>query len=150
MKWWVDDFFAVHDNMQSHKRSTISMGTGSIFSTSIKKKLNTRSSTAGHAAMDDMIPEILWTIYFLKNQGFNVGPTGILQDSKSAILLKKNMMASSSQRTHHIHIRFYVITNQIIMHKVSVEHFPTMSRVSSFVTKPLQGPTFYEFRKFTM
>jgi hypothetical protein len=30
MKWWIDGSFTVHDNMQSHTGSTMSIGTGSM------------------------------------------------------------------------------------------------------------------------
>jgi hypothetical protein len=74
MKWWIDGSFAVHDNMRSHKVSTMSMSTGSIWSSSIKQKFSTRSSTEAELlAVDDMMPQISWKRYFLMNQGFNVG-----------------------------------------------------------------------------
>jgi hypothetical protein len=94
MKWWIDGSFAVHDNMQSHTGSTMSMGTGSMWSSSIKQKLNTRSSTEAElVAVDDMMPQVLWARYFLMNQGFNVALSRILQDIKSAMLLEENGMA---------------------------------------------------------
>jgi hypothetical protein len=104
--------------MQSHTESTMSMAESSIWSCSIKQKLNTRSSIeAEHYAVDDMMPQVLWIRYFLKNQGFNVGPASILQDNKSAILLEENGMASRSKRTCHIYIRYYFVTDQIHMKK---------------------------------
>jgi hypothetical protein len=111
MKWWIDGSFAVHDNMQSHTGSTMSMGTGSIWSSSTKQKLNTRSSTEAElVAVDDMMPQILWTRYFLINQGFNVGPSRKLQDNKGAILLEENGMASNSKQTRHIHIYCFTLS----------------------------------------
>jgi hypothetical protein len=101
MKWWIDGSFAVHDNMRIHTGSKMSMGTGSMWPSSIKQKLNTRSSTEAElVAVDDIMPQVLWTIYLLMDQGFNVGPSRILQDNKSAMLLEENGMASSSKRTY--------------------------------------------------
>jgi hypothetical protein len=69
----------------------MSMGKGSMWSSSIKQKLNTRGFTEVElVAMDDMMPQIIWTIYFLINQGFNIGPERILQDNKSVIPFEKN------------------------------------------------------------
>jgi hypothetical protein len=89
--------------MQSHTGSTISRGTGSKWLSSIKQ---TRSSIeADLVAVDNMMPQVLWTRYFLKNQGFNVGTARILQDNNNAILLEENGMASSFKRIHLIHIK---------------------------------------------
>jgi len=93
IKWWIDGSFAVHPNMRSHTGSTMSMGKGSIWSNSIKQKLNTRSSTEAElVAVDDMMPQILWTKYFLNEQGLDMAPIRILQDNKSAMLLEENII----------------------------------------------------------
>jgi hypothetical protein len=74
------------------------MGTGSIWSSSIKQKLNTRISTEAElVAEDDMMPQNLWKRFFLKNQGFSDVPLRILQDNKSTIFLDENGMASRSK-----------------------------------------------------
>jgi hypothetical protein len=59
----------------------MSMGKGSIWSNSIKQNLNMRSSSEAElVAVDDMMPQILWTKYFLKEQGLDIAPIRILQD----------------------------------------------------------------------
>ena len=45
VKWWVDGSFGVHPDTRIQKGCTASLGKGSFISTSIKQKLNTRSST---------------------------------------------------------------------------------------------------------
>ena len=45
IKWWVDASYAMHHNSRSHTGGTMTMGKGSIFSTSCKQKINARSST---------------------------------------------------------------------------------------------------------
>ena len=45
IKWWVDGSYAVHGDYKSHTGGTMSMGTGALYSTSKKQKLNTTSST---------------------------------------------------------------------------------------------------------
>ena len=57
----------------------------------MKQKLNTRSSTKSElVGVDDMMPMILWTHYFLEAQGYTVKDNIVSQDNKSAILLSKN------------------------------------------------------------
>jgi hypothetical protein len=113
--------------------------------------MNTRSSTETElVAVDDMMPQVLWTRYFLMDQGFNVGPSRILQDKKSAMLLKESGMASSSKQTCHISIRFYFIIDQVHLNNLTIEHCPTKSIIAAFFTKPIQGSAFYEFRKAIM
>jgi hypothetical protein len=36
VKWWVDAAFAVHHDMKSHTGGTMSLGKGSIYSTSVR------------------------------------------------------------------------------------------------------------------
>ena len=74
VKWWVDMSFAVHPDMKSHTGGTMSLGKGSVYSTSTHHKINTRSSTeAKHMAVIDVMPLILWTQYFFfEAQGYEV------------------------------------------------------------------------------
>jgi hypothetical protein len=151
IKWWIDGSFAVHANMRSHTGSTMSMGKGSIWSNSIKQKLNTRSSTEAElVAVDDMMPQILWTKYFLNEQGFKIASIRILQDNKSAMLLEENGISSSSKRTRHIQVRYYFVTDQVNKKTITIEHCPTKLMRADFFTKPLQDAAFYEFRKAIM
>jgi hypothetical protein len=46
--------------------------------------------------VDDVMPLILWTRYFLYAQGYGVTENKVFQDNQSAILLKKNGRHSSS------------------------------------------------------
>ena len=71
VKWWVDGSYAVHEDCKSQTGGTMSMGKGSVFSSSQKQKINTKSSTETElVAADDMMPQILWTTYFLDEQGY--------------------------------------------------------------------------------
>jgi hypothetical protein len=89
LKWWVDASFAVHPNMRGYSGGELSLGKGFPIVSSIKHKLNTRSSTETElVGVDDFMPAICWTRYFLEAQGYGV--------IKSAILLEQNGKASSS------------------------------------------------------
>ena len=64
--WWIDASFAVHDDMKSHTGATMSMGKGAMYSTSGKQKHVTQSSTKAEiVAVHDVMPQLIWTGYFL-------------------------------------------------------------------------------------
>ena len=122
------------------------MAKGETYSTSIKQRLVTKSSTkAKLVGVNDVMPQVLWTRYFLEAQGFKVTDSTIYQDNQSAILLAKNGRGSSSKRTRHINIRYFFVTDQIGSGKISVQYCPTTDMISDFFTKPLQGTTFHNF-----
>ena len=61
VKWWVYGSYAVHPDMRSQTGGTMSLGKGVIISTSIKQKMNTKSSTETELiSVDDLMPHILW------------------------------------------------------------------------------------------
>ena len=100
VKWWVDASFAVHPEMKSHTGGTMTLGKGIMYGTSTQQKINTKSSTKGElVGVNDVMPQVLWTRYFLEAQGYAVSDSVIYQDNLSAILLEKNRKASSSKCT---------------------------------------------------
>jgi len=73
IKTWVDASFVVHHDMRSQTGRVITLGRGAMYSTSTRQKLNTRSSTESElVAMNDVLPQVLWTRYFLREQGYEV------------------------------------------------------------------------------
>jgi hypothetical protein len=63
------------------------MGRGFPIVSSTKQKLNTQSSTESElVGVDDMMPIIVWSRYFLMAQGYGVTQNLLLQDNKSSIL----------------------------------------------------------------
>lgn len=92
MKWWIDGSYAIHPDMRSHTGATLLLGKGFIYSSSILQKLNTKSSTGAElVAVVDVLPQVLWTRYFLAAQGYDVNAATIYQANQSAILLKKTV-----------------------------------------------------------
>jgi hypothetical protein len=146
LSWYVDASFAVHPNMRGHTGRELTMGTGFPLVSSTKQKLNTRSLTESElVGVDDVFPQILWARLFLKAQGFKVVDNVIHQDNKSTILLERNGRASSSKRTNHIKIWYYVVTDRISKRDVSIEWCHTSQMVADFLTKPLHGKVFCMF-----
>ena len=73
IKWRADGSFAVHRDMKSHTGGMMSMAKGAVCSSSMRQKLNTKSLTEAElVAADDVLPRILWTKYFLDEQGYDV------------------------------------------------------------------------------
>ena len=151
LMWYVDASFAVHPNMRSHTGGGLTMGRGFPIVTSTKQKLNTRSSTESElVGVDDMMPIVIWSRYFLISQGYGVTQNLLLQDNQSSMLLEKNGKASSGKRTRHINIRYYFVTNRVNMKEIEIEWCPTKDMVADFMTKPLQGSHFRRLRDLIM
>ena len=147
----IDASYAVHHDGKSHTGMTMTMGTGAITSLSRKQKLVTRSSTEAElVAVDDCMSQVLWTKYFLEEQGYPVDITVILQDNSSAIKLEKNGQKSMGQRSRHINIRYFFITDQISKGNVKVEYCPTDDMEGDYMTKPCQGSKFEKHRTSLM
>ena len=151
LNWYMDASFAVHANMRGHMGGGLTMGKGFLIVSSTKQKLNTHSSTESElVGVDDMMPSILWTRYFLKAQGYKINNNIIFQDNKSTMLLERNGKASSSKYTKHINVQYFFITDRISKGKVRDKWCPTAEMVTDFMTKPLQGSTFKRFRDLIM
>ena len=86
----------------------------------------------------------------MKAQGFEVRDNILYQDNRSAILLETNGRASSSKRTKHINIRYYYVADRVAKGDLRVVWCPTDKMIADFLTKPLQGKAFVEFRDLLM
>ena len=87
VRWYSDASFAIYNDMRSHTGATITMGHGGVINMSTKQKINTKSSTEAElVGVDDISGQLLWTNYFLKEQGYNF-KTLLMQDNKSTKLL---------------------------------------------------------------
>ena len=68
----------------------------------------------------------------------------------SAMLLKKNGRASSLIRTKHIETRYFFIQDRLEKGDIRLEYFHKDKMVTDFMTKPLQGKNFFDFRNRIM
>ena len=74
------------------------MEKGTIYSGSLKHKLNSKSLTETELiSMSDGINQVLWTKYFLECQGYEVNSSTIYQDNEASILLECNGKQSSKK-----------------------------------------------------
>ena len=100
--------------MHSHTGGVISFGTGGILCKSSKQKLNTKSSTEAKViGTSDYLPNTLWVMHFMEAQGYLIKRSVFSQDNQSAIRLEKNGHASTGQKSRHINIRHFWITDRI-------------------------------------
>jgi hypothetical protein len=151
VRWWVDASYAVHPDMKSHTGGAMSLGSGVIYGASKRQKLNTKSSTESElVGTDDVMPQILWTLYFLKAQGYRIDDNVLYQDNKSSILLETNGRGSSGKRTRHIAVRYFFIADRVKSKEIRIEYCPTGLMIADYFTKPLQGVLFRQLRDMIM
>jgi hypothetical protein len=151
VRWWVDASYAVHPDMRSHTGGALSLGRGVIYGTSRRQRLNTKSSTESElVGADDVLPQMLWTLYFLEAQGYKIDDNILYQDNKSSILLETNGRGSSGKRTRHINVRYFFIKDRVESKEIRIEYCPTGIMVADYFTKPLQGVVFRTLRDMIM
>ena len=147
-KWWVDASYAVHPDCRSQTGSMMTLGKGAILSSSVKQKLNTRSSTESElVAVDDASSQIFWTNNFLEEQQYEMKGTVLYQDNRSAILLATNGHFSRGKRSKHISVRYFFIKDRVEKGEIDIQWCPTDDMSADFFTKPLQGAQFIKFQR---
>ena len=142
-RWFVDASHGVHDDCKGHTGAGMTLGRGAAISFSRKQKINTRSSTESElVGVDDAMPTILWSLYFLQEQGYGTSHAVIYQDNKSAILLETNGKFSSSKRTKHIKMKYFFVKDKVEDGEVKIEHLGTDKMWIDMNSKPSQGIRF--------
>ena len=84
-------------------------------------------------------------MHFLEAQGYATTTT-LHQDNMSAMKLEMNGKRSSTQRTRHLNIKFFYVTDQIEQGWLKVKHCQTDAMVADLLTKPLHGEKFRKLR----
>ena len=74
----------------------------------------------------------------------------VYRDNLSSMKLEENGKMSSGKRTRHFNIKFFYITDLIQRKELSIEYCPTDSMVGDYMTKPLVGSKFVQFRNIIM
>ncbi len=150
-RWWVDAAYAVHHDCRGHTGAGMSFGQGMAMSYSWKHKINTKSSTEAEiVGVEDSLGYILWTRYFMIEQGYSMDASLLYQDNMSAILLEMNGKASSSKHTKHIKVKYFFIKDKVDQGEITIEHCPTEQMWTDINTKPKQGLAFRVFRGHVM
>jgi hypothetical protein len=137
--------------MHGQSGGLVSFGKGAIYATSVKQKLNTRSSTEGElVVVYDVMPQMVWARNFMIQQGIDIHNNILYQDNRSAMLLETNGKLSSSKRTRHIDIRYFFVKDKIEKGEIKLEYYKTDDMLGDFFTKPLQGILFIKYRNAIM
>ena len=84
------------------------------------------------------------------HQGYDMEASLLYQDNMSAMLLETNGKASSSKRTKHIKIKYFLVKDKIDQGDMTIEHCPTEQMWTDVNTKPKQGAVFRKFRGHMM
>ena len=87
---------------------------------------------------------------FMEEQGYGIEKNILYQDNKSTILLEVNGRWSAGKRSRALNVRYCVLTDQIERGNLEVQYCPTDKMIADYMTKPLQGMKFQEFRKEIM
>jgi hypothetical protein len=75
------------------------------------------------------------------NQGYEVGRAIIYQDNMSCMALMKRG-GPGSERSHHINIRHFWLSEKVSDKEVIIEHLGTERMFANVPTKPVQGMQF--------
>ncbi len=122
------------------------LGKGAIISVSQKQKVNAGSSTESDLIADsDALSDVVWSRYFLFEQGYSMEPSILHQDNESTINLLNNGRRSRKM-TKHVNNRFFAVHGKVEEGEIEVNYCPTATMWADRLTKPLQGKMFDDFR----
>jgi hypothetical protein len=143
VKCYVDAAYGVHADGKSVTGSVVTIGdAGPVRAKFSKQKIVTKSSTeAEFVGTSDSINQALYLREFLIEQGHKIRPIVLYQDNQSCMALIKRGK-SNSERTRHMNIRQFWITERVNNGEVIVEYLPTEKMYANLLTKPLQGAQF--------
>ena len=86
---------------------------GGMASSSIKQKLNTRSSTMAElVAVDDFLSKVLWVRNFMESQGIPI-ESNVFQDNESSILMCKKGREVLSKQTRAMNVGYFAVKDHI-------------------------------------
>ena len=108
------------------------------------------STTAELVGADDASTLILWTKLFLEHQGYSIDMNILYQDNNSAILLENNGRKSIGKQSRALNVRYFFLTDQVQQGNLVIKYCPTDIMLGDYMTKPLQGAKFVQFRKAIM
>ena len=98
----------------------------------------------------DYLGHLIWVRIFLEAQGYGLKKNVFYQDNMSAMKLEKNDRMSSGEKTRHIDIQSFFMTDRIKSEGIDVVHCPTTEMLADFFTKLLQGALFKKFKRVLM
>ena len=129
-------YMAFYGDIKGHTGSNIFLVKGCVPRISKKRKTSTTSSTQGKVVRVYVaLSQMMWTQYFLTNQGSEINKYILCQDNKSSILLEEKVRESSYSCANHINIRYFDTKYRINSEEVTVENFPTNDMLEGYFTR---------------
>ncbi len=151
LKWYIDGSHNVHADCRGHGGVVFTMGKGATTSYSRKVKLNTQSLTEMELVVADMLmPEMLWSLHFIQEQGYKMKCVGLYQDNISTQLLIKSRQMLSGKKTKHIKAQFFFIKDRVDEGEIKVIDCSAEGMWADVMTKLLQGMAFRTMRSELM
>jgi hypothetical protein len=145
---YIDAAYGVHTDGKSVTGCVTIIGDqGPVHTKSVKQKIVTKSSTEAElVATSDSANQSLHIRQFVIGQGYNHGPVVVFQDNLSCMALI-NKGKSSSERTRHMAIRYFWLSEKIKKKELKLTHIRTEDMYANTLTKPLQGSQFDRERR---
>jgi hypothetical protein len=84
----------------------------------------------------------------LGEMGLRQGPITIYEDNQPCIKIAENPI--NSERTKHIHVRFFFVRERVLRKEIALEYMPTDSMLADCLTKSLDAPKVSTLRKAIM
>lgn len=136
---------------KSHTGCVITLGAaGPVHVRSSKQKLVTKSSTEAEVVgLSDCAGQAIHVRNFVLSQGYEVGPAIIYEDNLGCMALMKRG-APGSDRTRHMSIRHFWLTERVADGEVTIQHLTTKDMPANLLTKPVQGSQFVHERDMVM
>jgi hypothetical protein len=111
-----------------------------VLSYSWKQKIYTKSFTETELiGVDNAISNILWSLYFMQEQGCGTIHAIIYQDIKNTILLESNRKLSSRKHNKHIKAKYFFVADKVDDRDIEVKHIPTTLMWEDMNTKTKLG-----------
>jgi len=146
---YIDAAYGVHSSTgRSHTGCAVVLGDAAlVHAKSSKQKNVTKSSTEAElVGMSDSASAAIHMRNFVECQGYDVGPAVIYQDNLSCMALVRRG-SPASERSRHISIRHFWVTEKVQDGEVVVQHLSTKRMFANALTKPVQGAQFIEERR---
>ena len=106
---WIDSYYAIHQDMNSHTGGMISMLRGAVMRESSKHKINTKISTeAKVVGTSNYIPNKVWAKRFLEHQGCIIQKSLVNQHNQTVMNIENNLQSSCGQKSGHFRIGYFL------------------------------------------
>lgn len=146
----TDASYASREQARSQSGTFITLGCGSIYSTSRKQKLTAQSaSEAELIAAVDGAKMMMAMRNYLESRGYPIAPMTLYQDNKaSQFVIEKG--ARSAKKLKHLHVKYFALTDYVNDGLMEVRRVDTENMVADLLTKPIVGERFEVLREILL